>query len=67
MKKLIVIALLFSTGCASAKIKKSYDEGYAKGRNDGYQMSKADMESLGSVNEELRRKIDDCQSADKNK
>lgn len=72
MRKLTIAAIAFAlTGCATAKIDKAYDEGFAKGSQKSIEACtktcNADMEILGEVNEQLRRKLHDCQFADRNK
>lgn len=67
----IIIAALSLTGCATNKVKRAFENGYAQGHRDAQKdltaIYKQDMDVLSKVNEDLRRRLDDCHWSDKNK
>lgn len=71
MKTLVIVVLpIFLTACATT-VKRAYEDGYASGHKDAQKdlsvVYRSDMESLSKVNDELRRRLENCQYGDRNK
>lgn len=72
MKTIVIVALaMLLTACATTKVKRAYEDGYASGHKDAQKdlsvVYRSDMESLSKVNDELRRRLDNCHFGDRNK
>lgn len=60
MRLQAVAIVLMLTGCATEKIKKAYDEGYAKAMWEKEMMVSQQMEALEGGNKSLRLSLVQC-------